>query len=413
LKRLLVILIDGFRYEYVSEKNTPYLHSVGQTSFQSQLKPILGYSDSIQATIFTGAYPDEHGYWMKYKYGPASSPFKFLRLFRFIDRLPPNIFVRGAKFAFSITIGRLLAKFKGYSDLSLHNIPLRVIDSFDQSLRKSMFSREAFPGFPTFFDALGDNNIKYASIDASEFAWWLFFSSSVKVRQRLVKALDEVEQDTGLIFVSISNLDIFAHRKGLKSPLFWEELTNMDSTIKLVVDEMEQKFSDELDVMIFSDHGMEDTTHFVDLKELRQDEGLGRDYLVFFDSTIIQVWYLNQAKKQELRSRIESLSYGHFLSQQEKKELGLNFDDNGYGDDIFLLDAGYSIFPNFYSWLKPYAMHAYHPDIDSQRGIFMLWGEGIDVHKEGPVLLVDIAPTILDILGVEPLPTFKAKSLLE
>ncbi len=38
------------------------------------MRPLLGYSDSIRAAIFTGRYPDETGYWMEYCYRPGSTP---------------------------------------------------------------------------------------------------------------------------------------------------------------------------------------------------------------------------------------------------------------------------------------------------------------------------------------------------
>ena len=49
----------------------------------------------------------------------------------------------------------------------------------------------------------------------------------------------------------------------------------------------------------------------------------------------------------------------------------LRFDSRLYGDDMFLLDPGTAVFPNFHSYIKPKAMHAYDPADPDQLGILI------------------------------------------
>ncbi|MBA7479588.1 hypothetical protein ES707_15022 [subsurface metagenome] len=157
---------------------------------------------------------------------------------------------------------------------------------------------------------------------------------------------------------------------------------------------------------------MANATKFVSLERFIQEKGFGKDFLLFLDSTMVRVWWLNPQKKEEVRRAIDGLGCGAFLSEEEKGELRLNFNRRYYGDDIYLLKTGYNIFPNFISWLKPHAMHAYHPEDRTQQGIFMFEGKAHNIHKEGAIRLVELAPTILDLLGLDIPGHYEAKSLL-
>src|SRR6266581_2144071 len=103
-KQVLAILVDALRYDVVNEESTPFISKLGRQGQMLPLKPILGYSDSIRATIFTGASPDRHGYWMSYCHSPGTSPFKAFRRLGFVDYLPSDFLRRGIKFFLSSTI---------------------------------------------------------------------------------------------------------------------------------------------------------------------------------------------------------------------------------------------------------------------------------------------------------------------
>lgn len=413
MKHLIVILIDAFRHDYLSEEFTPFLHSLSKKNYCFPLKPILGYSDSIRATIFTGVYPEDHNYWIMYKYAPETSPFKIFKKLSFLDHMPENFIKRGFRFSLSSSLCKVMAKAEGYSEFSIQNIPFRIIDSFDYTLKKSMFSTGVFNGFPTFFDILRDAGIRYSYIDSSKVGWKYYFASSTKFQKKLLGVMDNLPQDIQLIFVYLHHLDHFAHRNGTTSAEFLKELKRVDKSVELIVKKAKNIFGD-VDTIIFSDHGMADATDFVSFEWLKKEDGFGRDFLFFLDSTMVRLWYLNE-KGRRIREKIETFDCGRFLTEKDKKELRINFKHRYYGDDIFLLNPPCNIFPNFVSWLIPYAMHAYHPEEKSQTGIAMFTGvkfEKIKRNRE-PVHLIEFMPTILDYFDLEVPQKCRGKSLLK
>jgi len=156
------------------------------------MNTILGYSDAIDATIYTGVYPQDHGHWIMHKYSPETSPFRMFKPLAFIDYFPSNFVIRGLKFVLSATICRLLAKARHYSELSTHNIPFSVIDSFDWTSKKSLLGSHPFSDFPTIFDILKENGVKHSYINVTKFGLRALFGSSVRVRVKLVKILQGI-----------------------------------------------------------------------------------------------------------------------------------------------------------------------------------------------------------------------------
>ena len=100
------------------------------------------------------------------------------------------------------------------------------------------------------------------------------------------------------------------------------------------------------------------------------------------------------------------------MDDKELSSFRINFPHNLYGDDIFLLDQGYSIYPNFMSWAKPKAMHAYDPGYKEQRGFIILHGKLFENGIRNKVNIADIMPTMLDILKMEIPTVVEGKSLI-
>lgn len=402
MTRVLAIFIDALRYDFVNQKDTPFLYALSQRGVSLPLRPILGYSDSIRATIFTGARPDKHGYWMSYRYSPESSPFKALKALRFIDRIPSDLIRRGIKFILSRSLGKLLAKSKGYPRLDLHNIPFSLIHRFDATLRKAMLAENPFPDYPTIFDILRATGMKFA-----------YFDSTTSGR-KLLAQIQALDPETRFVLVYLHHLDQISHWFGLNSRAFKRSLRSVDALANDIARLVSGRLREEPVLIVFSDHGMIEEKSRIDLSHLMRLDGFGDRFLLVLDATMARAWYFSSGTRERVRLAVEQIGHSTLLTDQRKIEFGIDFKCNGYGDDIFLYEPGFVIFPNFYSYIRPRAMHAYDPEHPTQRGVFILQGcnEARFSAPVGHVDVVDIMPTILSILDVPAPPTCEGRSMV-
>lgn len=416
MSRLLVLFIDALRPDFLSHEVTPFLYSLAQRN-GTTLHPILGYSDAIRATIYTGAFPDQHDYWMAYKYSPETSPFGVYSVLGCLDRLPCDLMRRGMKAGVAQTLGQLIARRRQLRALNIQNIPFGAARFFDYTLRGGM-RIGGVNGFPTLFDLLRRDGLSCFFLDTSQLkplrtlAGWKSYFSSARAAPAVLEQVSGVDADTQLVWVYIHHIDNCAHRYGIQGERFKQELRDVDRLCESVVEAVSRRLGERPQILCFSDHGMAQTEQFVDLTRFWQRPGFGRDYLLFLDSSLIQVWYLNEAGRSFIRSAFDQLGYGYFLTREEKHQLHIDFAHRYYGDDIYLLEPRFSIFPNFVSMLKPHAMHAYHPDHPTQKGVFIA-----DIHNmpslgSDPVQLEQIAPTVLQYLDLPVPATCLGTSLL-
>ena len=383
---LVYVLVDAVRHDYVQPARTPYLSALGAERGLARMRPLLGYSDSIRAAIFTGRYPDETGYWMEYCYRPDRTPLAPFARLAMLDRLPNDFVRRGTKFVLSQTLVRRTARSHEYDHLSLRHLPFRSLDRFDWTLRRSM-SAPGVLGAPTLFDRLTAAELPWAYLDASKFG-----------ARGLLRAVDALPRETAFAFVYLHQVDMASHMFGIHSRLFERTLSRTDTLTQAVVERLGARLG-EVDVVVFSDHGMSQVDRIVAYPELWRHPDFPSRFCFALDATMVRLWYEDDSPtlRDELRQIIARGASGHFLSGDELRELHLEFDNRLYGDEIFLLDPRAAVFPNFHSMLRPKAMHAYHPDDAEQHGIAI----GVRADGRETVELVELAPQALDTLGLE------------
>lgn len=381
---LLYVLVDAVRHDYVRPHRTPYLTRLGDDVGFARMRPLLGYSDSIRSAIFTGRYPDETGYWMEYCYRPETTPFAPFSRLASLDALPSDFVRRGIKFTLSQAVLRRRARRLGYEHLSLRHLPFGGIDRFDWTLRTGMSAPGAL-GAPTIFDRLTENGLAWSYLD------------SVKLGGRgLLRAIDDLPRSTDFLFVYLHHVDMASHLFGVDSRLFERTLRRTDALTEAVVDRARARLGS-AELAVFSDHGMSPVDRTVAYPELWRHPGFPGRFCFALDATMVRLWFDDASPElqQEVRGIVSRGADGRFLSDDELRELHLDFDGRLYGDEIFLLEPRTAIFPNFHSLLRPKAMHAYHPDDPEQQGIAIGLGGGAET-----VELVSLAPHALRALGL-------------
>jgi len=391
--KILGIFIDALSPLFINKIDTPFLYKLSNNGDNTvHLESVLGFSTTIDATIFTGTFPDKHGVWIEYYYNPNYSPYSkipLIKLSKPIDYIPIQIIRSGINFLLSKYIYPYYAKKLGYRELAPYNIPYKIITYFDVVTSKHCTEPKAFT-VPSLVDVLIENGLSF------------YYSTHVD-EEALQNALSS---DVSIFY--FSKLDLVGHVFGVGSKQHKNALREIDRKIEHLVDIYKRKFGNDFEVLVFSDHGMANVNKRISTKHWIKDNELGKKYLIGIESTMMRFWYFDEEYKEKIREKLNSLDYGHLLSTKEKKQLRIHFSDNKYGEDIFLVDQGYVFYPSFKSWSIPKAMHGYHPTLKEQQAGFI----SSLSPKESVGSVVDIAPTILELFGLDTPKTMEGKSLV-
>ena len=289
------------------------MDSFRKFSYRAALKTGIGYSINIHAEIFAGLPADRVGFFNTWKFEPAHSPFRRLKgMKNFLRKTEDNRYLN--------RIFRSMVKFVCGTD-SL-NIPYKAIDMFAPCGHL---------------------------IDAADFP------------------APKITPDR-----SFSELDTAAHRFGLDSGEYNDCIKRLDARIGGMFDEF-RSVHPKGHIAVLSDHGMARVRKAVKFgpEEDLPEETMGK-FIYFLDTTMIRIWYLDPAVRGRVESYLNGKDCGKLLTEEERRDLGII--DRRWADNIFLLNEGCVFDPSFLEKGHPLAMHGYHPDLPSQKGIFLYSG---------------------------------------
>jgi len=177
--------------------------------------------------------------------------------------------------------------------------------------------------------------------------------------------------DESVLFLYTAELDALMHSVGTRDPRVGERLARYQRFLERVVDRAGRDGSD-VRLVVLSDHGMTDVTAEVDVwGELdRRGYSLGREYLAFFDSTMIRIWGSERVAR-EAAAILEEHAAGRLLGDDELRQYGCYFDDHAYGDWVLLVNPGVMVVPSFMGQTRIAAMHGYDPGHRDSVGVFL------------------------------------------
>jgi hypothetical protein len=352
-KLALFLFIDAFGWE-VLQRNPFFLDNL--TVERKSLETILGYSSACDPSIISGVMPDRHRMWSSFYYSPSTSPFRPLRLLRF---LPESLFSRGRVRSILSRIVKRAYGFTGY--FQLYNVPFRLLPLFDYAEKYSIWVPGGLRGTPTIFDDLTAAGVPYAVFtgdgdDSSRFG-----------------QLEESLRASPLSFVyaAFGALDALMHARGNAGPEVTELVRDFDRRIRQLL-ALAETLYDEVSWYVFTDHGMHTVERVCDLQAEAATLGLtyGRDYVAFYDSTMLRFWFLNETARQRLTGWLKNHPMGRILSEGELRRRGVFFADAMYGELIFLVHSGVLVIPGFMGARRIAGMHGYDPaDPDSAAAI--------------------------------------------
>ncbi|MFC1944522.1 alkaline phosphatase family protein [Chloroflexota bacterium] len=375
--KTLVLWLDAFRKDYLTEKDTPFLFSLAKRFGVGILKPVFGYS-SIGASFYTGLYPERHDQLTVYRYGKQPIRDWPLRY------LPANL---GSLY---FNLHRYL---RGH-DNPVPLVPYRYLKHFSISLKAYYHHPNALP-VRTIFDTLRDSGVGFAVYNwpvlASDSTTRLTLRTKSNDKDRTATFLHQSKQEGRVYFMHLWDLDKYGHIYGPGTPELTCKICEQDDLVRQLVGQ----FSLEEDnILVWSDHGMLNVEMTLDLESKLPPFSVG--YLYFLDSTLARFWFFDDRKKEEVMAILKGIEHGHVLSEEEKRQFHINLAHNENGEEIFLADPGVMLLPNFFQKHPVKGMHGYDLSQIDECGIFLA---NRLLQSKGET--VDLMPTIMDMLGIE------------
>ena len=326
-------------------KNDPFCQRVAP--HRHKLESVFGYSSTCVPSIVSGRWPDEHRNWCYFVHDPENSPFRFLSWLKW---LPKSLTGRRIFRRWLTPVAKWWLGFKGYFDL--YNIPFEHIDQFDFTEKKSPLQPKGMNRGDNIFDTLTERGIPHFVSDPNQ--------SEEANRDALTAQITQGEITFG--FMYWAGLDGLLHRVGNDSPEIPVKLRHYEQWIERLYHQALEHY-EEVELHIFSDHGMANCDAHLDLK--RQVESLpykfGKDYAVVYDSTMARFWFFNESARQEITALLTTVPQGRILPEAELKQLRAHFEDHQFGELIFLVQEGVLIVPSHMGERPIRAMHGYHP----------------------------------------------------
>jgi len=346
MSRNLIIFIDSFPYACLNQAN--FL-----SVFDNKVKitPGLGYSINVKAEIFGGYIPDELGYFCEWMYNKKSP----LRRYQwFFSMLAPVSRI----YYLDRIIHKTISKFCGQN---LLNIPFKYLGFFQKEGIEPYKDNFCLP---TIFSKM--KNLR-------KICYYQFPFSVNRDKQIFLEAKKVIlENKYDNIFIASGDLDNLTHRHGVGSTEHDAKIRELDSYLE----ELCQKFqarNQDANIFIISDHGMANVAKSVEINmETYFGSASENNYLYFIDSTMLRVWVFNNVLRKTIEKYLRNFEGGQVIERKERERFGVV--SRRFGDIILLLHEGTVFNPSFYGRRLPRAMHGYHPDLESQKGMLLYKG---------------------------------------
>lgn len=357
MKKIVVFFyIDALNSSFVSPSIMPFLANLATEHYHKELENVAGYSFAIQSCLLSGKYPEETNHWMPYFYSPKGSPLLFKTFNKIgkvfpLDMLPflRYFMVRGSR------------KFFLRDGAQANNIPLCEIDRMALYPYYYMYELPFFSELQRLLDKTSRTKLSYIG--------------PPKIRTQLYNCLLQYiktsEHESEVIIAYDDTLDALGHMFGPYSPQCLHYAESLDHILSVIYQRLAGIFGRELMFFIFSDHGQcECSYQFNLLSELDKKKlKLSDDYLCFIDATLALFWPRDNVVKEKILEILGEIKIGKVIDETLQKRYHIRFNDERYGEIIFVLKPGGTFLPNFFSPFNAMkGLHGYLPEEEVQKG---------------------------------------------
>jgi predicted AlkP superfamily pyrophosphatase or phosphodiesterase len=386
-----IILIDALRHDFIDQKRTPFLFELRSKGAHAEVIETLAFQ--TRPAYFAGLEPQQSNICNLFEYDPENSPFRFLRPWGLLTSTVDRAGLSGPFRKVIKRIARWNEARKGNDAsanvLTTQKVPLNLLHFFSPS-------EKHFTDAP---NALGNNETVFDAFRRAGKPWaWIGYPRHFGSTQSILSHYQDSPQ-CDIVYLHFSELDWVGHRYGPNSLQMEEAIAKMDRAVRGVLEEPLRRGRT---AVIFGDHGMVEIKYVLDLKSTLDSLHLtiGRDYLYFLDSTQVRLWFFSDRSEEVVGKALSQINGGRILGEDERKQLGVDFIDNRYGDMLFVVDGPGLIHPSYFSRGKapPKGMHGYIPSVRENATQVVAVGPDISPEYLGTIKMTQIYRIILDSL---------------
>jgi len=393
--KVITIFIDAFSSNYLDDEACPNIRKLSDDGFYSNIEPMFAF-EGIGAALFTGAWPNTTKVWAEYilRQGNKKENALLSLLMRLTDLIPNDRFCWDARLVINKILGR---RYLGTPAV----IPAKLLMNFETKLTRGFTNKGCLGGVKTIFDVLRENDMTYTYYPPGR-------SDSRSVNS-VVKAIRR-RNLSEFTFLHLFSLDVMGHKYGPSSALVKRALTRIDDHIGEITHASETAGNVEL--IVFSDHGMSPVDMRHDAWNLLPNipAELGKDYVVFLDSTMARFWFVEEKARRPISEAFSSCSWGRFLDYDDLRRFHIDKLGSEHGELIFALNDRSVLFPDFFRRREPpRGMHGYAvPTYD--KPVLIISSEKRKFGGSQP-RFIDMMPTILRMLQLRVPQTCEGRSI--
>ena len=382
--KTLIFFVDAVRSDYITEHNTPFLHKLKNENYYSELGTMLGYSAGIHPSIWTSKFQEDHGKFLVYSFEEDKSPFKWMKGLTYVPSIIRRVGISALKFPFYASKHKNL--FPEWYKQKILPVPASV----DPKQAGHFNYNQSLDYDPTFFTILKENEISMFSCATGTHP---LYGEGIKIE-------DWAVTDNVVDHFFVYETDPVGHYNGPTSIEIHDIMARLDTKIAAMYAEAKEKFGD-VNLFIFSDHGMVEVKGSVNVKEVVDKLPLKpvKDYLVFYDSTMVRFKVKDNAVKQQIIDAVSQIENVNHLDETLQEKYKIRFDDDKWGNLMFLVDPGFRVFPDYFAPVKfnTKGMHGYWPDHKDSLGVLLC---NRDLKGDNPSV-IDLMPTMLEAIGLK------------
>ncbi|XP_068244131.1 glycerophosphocholine cholinephosphodiesterase ENPP6-like [Palaemon carinicauda] len=373
--KLLFILLDGFRWDYVEKQRpedlpgfTRLLKEGVRAKWTQPVFPTMSFP--AWTTLYTGLYAENHGIVGSSFYDPETKD-----IFTISDvetTANPKWWTSEPIWTTAERAGLKTAQYLvSRCDVSYDNILTHHCEPYTRDPRRDIFLKNA------------------------------------------MKALEKFDQGYNFVQVFTSRIDDVGHTHGPGSKEVQDAVRSVDNVIDILLDELEEReLTDKVNIIVVSDHGMADTSEEA-VKRHEIDTYLDPAHV---ENIAEYGAFMNiKATEGNAEKVFDALKSIPGISVYKKEDIPktLRYKNGKFVSDVILIaEAGNYIMPSTTDQQIPKASrkiimgsHGYNTDVQTMRGIFFARGPAF---VEGSVIerihMVDVYQVLTNVLEIVPNP---------